>query len=124
MSEEESATPDLIELGRRIFDAGRRADVDGVVGFYSTDVVLEMSDSALTFECLTEIRRFYADFFGLWEDLVSELEELLDLGNGVTFSVISNRGRPVGSTAEVRQRLAWIATWQECKITRVDIYVD
>jgi len=121
---EESTTPDLLELGRRIFDAGRRADVDGLVGFYRSDVVIEMSDAALMFEGSTEIRRFYEDFFGLWEDLVSELEELLDLGNGVTFSVIHHRGRPVGSTAEAQQRLAWVATWQEYKITRVAIYVD
>ena len=121
---EESTTPDLLELGRRIFDAGRRADVDALMGFYRADVVIEMSDAALTFEGPTEIRRFYEDFFGLWEDLVSELEELLDLGNGVTFSVIHNRGRPVGSTAEAQQRLAWVATWQEYKITRVEIYVD
>ena len=56
--------------------------------------------------------------------LALSAEELLDLGNGVTFSVIHNRGRPVGSTAEAQQRLAWVATWQEYKITRVEIYVD
>lgn len=124
MTSEESTTPHLLELGRRVFDAGRRADVDALMGFYRADVVIEMSDAALTFEGPTEIRRFYDDFFGLWEDLVSELEELLDLGNGVTFSVISNRGRPVGSTAEVQQRLAWVAAWEGYKITRVDIYTD
>jgi ketosteroid isomerase-like protein len=121
---EESTTPDLLELGRRVFDAGRRADLDGLMGFYRSDIVLEASTVGLTFEGLTEIRRFYVDFFGLWEDLVSELEELLDLGNGVTFSVISNRGRPVGSSAEAQQRVAWVAMWEESKIARVDIYID
>jgi len=121
---EESTTPDLLELGRRVFDAGRRVDLDGLMGFYRSDIVLEASTVGLTFEGLTEIRRFYVDFFGLWEDLVSELEELLDLGNGVTFSVISNRGRPVGSGAEAQQRVAWVAMWEESKIARVDVYID
>jgi ketosteroid isomerase-like protein len=121
---EESATPDLLELGRRIFDAGRHADVDGLMGFYRSDVVIEVPDAGLTFEGLTEIRHFFEDFFGLWEDLVSELEVLLDLGNGVTLSVISNRGRPVGSTAEAHQRAPWVATWEGGKVTRVDIYTD
>ncbi len=119
---EESTAPDLVELGQRVFDAGRRADVDAIIGFYSPDVILE--GAGLTFEGLTEIRRFYEDFFELWEDLVSELEELRDLGGGVTFSVIRNRGRAVGSTAEAQQRAARVSTWDECKIARVDIYTE
>jgi ketosteroid isomerase-like protein len=88
------------------------------------EVILELQDAGLTFEGLPAIRRFYEDFFGLWEDLTSELEELLDLGNGVTLSVIRNRGRPVGSAAEAQQRVAWVATWGERTIARIDIYLD
>jgi ketosteroid isomerase-like protein len=121
---EESTTPDLGELGRGLFDAGRRADVDGLMGFYRPDVILEMPEAGLTFEGLTEIRRFYEDFFDLWDDLVSELDELLDLGNGVALAVIHNHGRPVGSTAEAQQRAAWVSTWEGRKITRIDIYTD
>jgi ketosteroid isomerase-like protein len=121
---EESTTPDLVELGRGLFDAGRRADVDGLLGFYRPDVILEMPEAGLTFDGLTEIRRFYEDFFDLWDDLVSELDELLDLGNGVALAVIRNHGRPVGSTAETQQRAAWVSTWEGRKITRIDIYND
>jgi ketosteroid isomerase-like protein len=120
----ESGTPDLLEHSRRLFDAGRRSDVDGLLSYYAPEVVIEMPDVGLTFEGLPEIRRFYEDVFGLYEDLESELEELLDLGNGITFAVIRNHGRPAGSIAEVQQRGAWISVWEDAKITRVEIYVD
>ena len=64
---EESRTPDLVELGRRIFDVGRRCDVGGLMGFYRPEVILEMPDAGLTFEGLPAIRRFYEDFFELWD---------------------------------------------------------
>jgi ketosteroid isomerase-like protein len=120
----ESGVSDLLERSRRLFAAGMRADVDGLLSFYEPDVVIEMPDMGLTFEGLAEIRRFYEDFFGLYEDLESELEELLDLGNGITFAVIRNHGRPVGSTAEVQQRGAWISTWEGARIIRVEVYID
>ncbi len=120
----ELRTPDLIEPTLRLFDAGRRSDIDGVLSFYDPEVVIEMPDVGLTFEGLPEIRNFYEDFFRLYEDLESELEELLDLGNGISFAVIRNHGRPVGSTAEVQQRGAWVSVWEGARITRVEIYID
>jgi ketosteroid isomerase-like protein len=124
MMVEEHATPDLLELSRRLFAAGGRADVDGLMSFYSPDVVMELPEAGLTFEGLDAIRQFYEDFFGLYEELTSELEELRDMGNGIGLSVIRNHGHPVGSTAEVQQRAAWVSTWREGRITRVTIYVD
>jgi len=120
MSEEPPAS-DLVELGQSVFETGRRADIDGLLGFYRPDVIIEMPDAGLTFKGLTAIRGFYEDFFGLWENLESELEELRDLGNGVGFPVIRNNGRPIGSRAEVQQRAAWVSTWVGVRIARVDI---
>jgi ketosteroid isomerase-like protein len=120
----EPPSGELVELGRSLFEAGRRADIDGLLGFYRPDVILEAPDAGLTFTGLNAIRDFYEDFFGLWDHLESELEELRDLGNGVAFAVIRNKGRPVGSRAEAQQRAAWISIWVGRKIARVDIYFD
>jgi hypothetical protein len=40
---------------------------------------------------------------GTFEDLEVEIEEFRDLGNGVTYGVLSSRGRPKGSSGLVEQ---------------------
>jgi len=41
--DEESMTPDPVELTRQAFEAAGRNDVDAVVGFYAVDAVLHGS---------------------------------------------------------------------------------
>jgi hypothetical protein len=53
-----------------------------------------------------------------YEEFNAEAEEIIDLGNGVGFSVDIYRGRPVGSSAEVRFRCATVAMQAEGLIER------
>ena len=53
-----------------------------------------------------------------------ELVEFRDLGNGMTFSVISQRGRLPGSTGWVRTRYAAVTTWVDALIGRTMRYPD
>jgi ketosteroid isomerase-like protein len=121
---EESTTPDLVGRLHRVFEAGNRGDVDALVAFYTADVVLEAAGTGLRFEGRAAVRRFYEDWFSLYEDFDSELQEALDLGNGVGFSVLRSQGRPFGSTASAEQRSAWVSTWVEDMIPLVTIYTD
>jgi ketosteroid isomerase-like protein len=121
---EKSTTPDLVELLRRAFEAGNRGDLDALMGFYTADVVLEAAGTGLSFEGRAAVRRFYEDWFSVYKDFESELEEALDLGNGVGFSVLRSRGRPVGSTASAEQCSAWVSTWVEDVIPLVTVYTD
>jgi ketosteroid isomerase-like protein len=121
---EESTTPDLVEPLRHLFEAGSRGDLDALMGFYGPDVVLEVSGTGLSFEGRTALRRFYEDWFSLYEEFESELEEALDLGNGVGFSVLRQQGRPVGSSAHSQQRGAWVSTWVDDMIVRVTVYTN
>jgi len=43
--------------------------------------------------------RLYQDWFGAYEELEYKLEEILDLGHGVTFATILHRGRPGAAPA-------------------------
>ena len=72
------------------------------------------------------MRRFVpsSGYWDCFEELRYELEEALDLGNGVTFLVNRQLARPVGSTAYVRIREAHVIEWVEGMIVRLTVYND
>jgi ketosteroid isomerase-like protein len=121
---EESTTPDLVELSRRLLEAGNRRDFDAVMSFYAPDAVWEGRASGMTFEGRTAIRGFWEDWFASYEELRLEQEEDLALGNGVVFAVIMQMARLVGSSGYVRYRHALVAIWVEGLIERVTLYPD
>jgi hypothetical protein len=92
---EESTTPDLVELARRGFEALNRRDFDAVASSYAPDAVLKLMGMGASFAGVAAIREFFEDFVGTFEEWEIELKEILDLGNGVTFGVYLQQGRPV-----------------------------
>jgi len=84
MSEEESTTPDPVELTRRVVEIGNRRDLDATMAFYAPDAVFDMSDGGLgIYEGASAIRGFCEDWLGNYDEFRIEAEEILDLGNGV-----------------------------------------
>jgi hypothetical protein len=53
-----------------------------------------------------------------------EAEELRDLGNGVTFAVILQKARVVGSRASAQLRYAAVAEWRDSLIVHNTTYTD
>jgi ketosteroid isomerase-like protein len=121
---EESTTPDLVELTRRFIETGNRRDFDAGMSFYGPESVWESMGMATSFRGVAAIRGFFEDFIGGYEEYGVEPEEILDLGNGVTFSVIVQQGRPVGSTAHVQMRFAAVTTWVDGLIKRSTNYTE
>jgi ketosteroid isomerase-like protein len=78
----------------------------------------------MTFEGRTAIRGFYEDMAVAYEEFEWRSKEILDLGNGVGFSVARASGCPVGSTRRVELRAAIVAVWEEGPIVRYVIYSD
>ena len=70
------------------------------------------------------IRAFLSEWWGAFEELHATLEEVLDLGNGVTFSVVRQDARPAGSTSPVRTREAHVIEWVGETATRLTVYTD
>src|SRR5256885_13005130 len=104
---EESTTSDLIELVRRRLDAVDRGDVAAMTSFFAPDGVWDSSPLGMeVYEGRTAIRRFFEDWWGDYDLPGAEAEEILDLGNGVTFTVLVLKGRPVGSGGEGLPRYA------------------
>ena len=121
---QEPTTPDLVELGQRMFEAANRRDFDAVLSFFAPDAVWETVGLGTTFEGVAAIRGFWQDWWAGYEELWVELEEPLDLGNGVTFGVVVTKGRPVGSSGFVRHKNAVVTVWVGGLVARVTNYPD
>jgi ketosteroid isomerase-like protein len=122
---EESTTPDLVELARRSFEAADRRDFGALMSFYAPDAVWDTSPMGLgVYENPTAIRGFFEDWMGAYEEYGMALEEVLDLGDGVAFAVAIQKGRPAGSSGEVRLRYASVSIWENSLIVRVTNYTD
>jgi hypothetical protein len=70
------------------------------------------------------IRGFWQDWFASYEEHWFGQEEVLDLGNGVVFSVVIQKARLVGSSGEVRLRSGVVGEWAHGLIVRVTLYPD
>ncbi len=117
---EEPTTPDLVELSRAWLAAGTSGDLDRTLSFWGPDPVWDMSPMGLgVFEGLSAIRGFYEDWMGAYEDFRIEAEEIHDFGNGVTFCVVLQQGRLVGSGGSVQLRYGTCAIWVDGKAVRV-----
>jgi uncharacterized protein (TIGR02246 family) len=116
---EESTTPDLVELMDRTFEAANRRDLDAVISSFAEDAVFDGRAAGTLFEGRTAIRGFLEDWFGAYEELEVEVEQVRDLGNGVVFAVVIQNGRPVGSAGHLRQREGWVFVWVRGLIARL-----
>jgi hypothetical protein len=98
------------------------AVVDRFTGFLAPDVVWESVGLGTTFEGLTASREFLRDWMARFEDYEIDVEEILDLGNGVVFAKSGHAGRPVGSPGHVglpREVLVHAFVWEQGMITQV-----
>ena len=122
---EESTTPDLAELVRRYVEAAGSGDLDAMMSFYASDAVWDLAAAGLgTHEGSAAIRGFLEDWSASFEDLEVELEDVVDLGNGVVLVVNRLKGRPAGSTGDVQLQQAWIQAWRETLVVRQTSYLD
>ena len=122
---EESTTPDLVELVRRSVQAASDRDLDWVLTLYAPDAVWDMSPLGMgTFEGIEAIRGFMEDWLGAYEVYAMEAKEIVDLGSGVSFAVILQKGRLVGSSGEVHLTYAATGVWENGVMTRSTNYGD
>jgi ketosteroid isomerase-like protein len=122
---EESANPDLLQLTRRIFDAASRRDWDAVMDFHTPASVWDASRFEVgVFEGPVAIRGFFEDWIAAYEEFAIELEEVVDLGNGITFVVYRQKGRLFGSSGSLGGREALVYEWAGGMIVSVTAYPD
>jgi len=121
---QEAATPDLVELTRNVYDAANSGNFDAMTGFFAADAVWVSDEGVGTFEGLAAIRHFVEDWQGSYDQYEAEVEEILDLGTGVTFAISVQTGRLAGSSRHIRIRFAAVYTWAQGSIVRITSFND
>ncbi len=122
MPEEKSTTPDLIELVRRSLEA---ESPEATISFYAPDAVWDASPWGMgVFEGREAVRGFFEDWAGSYTDMEWKAEEIRDLGHGLIFAVILQKGRLVGGSGFVQLRYASVAEWSDGLIKRNTTYTD
>jgi ketosteroid isomerase-like protein len=125
VTSEESTNHDLVELVRSQVDAADSGDIDAMTSFLARDAVWDSSPMGLeVYEGGAAIRRGLEDWWGAFEVSGAQAEEILDLGNGVTFAVVTLKGRPPGGSGEVQLRYAAVTMWVGGVIVRETNYTD
>jgi ketosteroid isomerase-like protein len=122
---EEPTTPELVELMQSSFEAINRGDFDAFMSFWGPDPVSYMSGGGLgTFEGRAAVRGFFEDWLSPYEEFEVVAEEIVDLGNGVTYAIVRQKGRLVGSSGEVEFRFASVGLSVDGLAVRVTNYAD
>jgi ketosteroid isomerase-like protein len=122
---EESTTSDLVELTRRQFEAANRRDMDAMMSRCPPDGVYDTSpDGLVVYEGPAAIRAFIGEWWDAFEEVALEPEDILDLGHGIVFSVVCQKGRPANSTGRLERREAYVLEWVEDMVRQVTVYTD
>jgi hypothetical protein len=122
---EESTTPDLVELTRRQLEAANRGDLDAFMSVFAPDAVYDASRDGLgVYEGPVAIQGLIGGWWNAFEDFQLTLQEFLDLGNGVTFTVLRHDGRPAGSIGYVKTHQAYVSTLVDSLVEAITVYPD
>ncbi len=124
MTSEEPATPDLAEIVRRGVASHTPGQIDAAMRFYRPAAIFDMSPMGMgTFEGRAAIRGFLEDWLGAYDESFEiEVQEFLELGRGVTFTVIRQSGRPLGSSGEIELRYAAVGVFADGLVERTTNY--
>jgi ketosteroid isomerase-like protein len=126
----ESTTPDLEEKVRQAREAGNRRDFDAALAIWAPDAVWELSPIGMGVVEAGHlvgheaIQEFWEALTAPYEDFETVGEEFRNLGHGVTFVVVLQRGRPAGSSGFVELRYAGVGIWRDGLVERYTTYTD
>jgi ketosteroid isomerase-like protein len=122
---EEFTTPDLAERMKRAVEAFNAGDFDLAASMYAPAALFYPRAAVGVLEGRETIRSFFEDWHGMYEEFTFEIEEVHDLGNGVTFCVISQCGRLADTAAWIPQeRSALVVTWADGLIEKETNFTD
>ena len=122
---EEPGNSDLAELARRFCECLERRDYDAAIKFFDLNPVWDMSEMGMgIFEGRVPVQGLLEDWNGSYDEWEIELENLLDVGNGVVYTVVTERARPTGSTGRVHLRYGAVVVFAETLIAHAKTYPD
>jgi ketosteroid isomerase-like protein len=113
-----------VEVVRGLYAAAARRDNAAVYAIYADDIEWDATRTergAVTGQMVhghAGLQGWLREWYGAWENIDDNLEEVLDAGDDEVLSVMTQRGRGRVSGAEVEDRLATIWTVREGRIIR------
>jgi ketosteroid isomerase-like protein len=113
-----------VEIVRRLYQAAARRDNVAVYSLYDPDIEWDATRTergTVTGRVARGhegLRKWLRDWYGAWENIDDDLEELIDLSDDEVISVMTQRGRGRASGVQVEDRLATIWTIQGGRIIR------
>jgi ketosteroid isomerase-like protein len=116
---EESTTPNLVEVVTGLFEAADRGDWEAVLSVYAPDAVWQTDDGIFDAATPARIRGFWEEVAAMFEDFTIKVETVVDLGNGIVFSIYESGGRLAASTGVLTARTALIYEWVDGRIIRL-----
>jgi ketosteroid isomerase-like protein len=122
---EESTTPDLAELARRLREAFDRGEFVLALTFYAPDAVLDTSPMGLEeLRGHAAIRQGWVDALSAYAAFNLSEEGRTDLGNGVVLTVLVVKGLLSDSGGDLNMRYAQVNEWRDGLIARETLYTD
>jgi ketosteroid isomerase-like protein len=121
---DESTTPKLVELTRGVFEAFSSGNLEAGLSRYAPGALYQSGALGTVFEGRAAIRGFMQEWTGAYEEFEMQPEEVLDLGGGIIFSAVRQRGRLLGSAGSVEWRFGAVAIWSDGSIVRAITYDD
>ncbi len=116
---EEPATPDLVELTQRAFDAVDRRDFDVALSLFAPDAVWASEVLETNFEGAPEIREFLERWSSAYEAFDVQAESIIDFGSGVVLCSLTNTRPAIDGVSEPGLRFALVIVWAEGVIRSV-----
>jgi len=118
-------TADKVELTRWAYASLNSRDFDALMDIFGPDSVWDVSRWGLGIHAGADaIRRFLGDWFETLDEYEVQIEEMLDLGNGVIYVEVLQIARPAGSGYSLHLRSAPVFVWAAGVVARLTLYPD
>ena len=95
-----------------------------MASFCAHDAVYDARRVGLRLEGREAIRGFAEQWSSVYEEVTIEVREGRDLGHGVGFAVVSQRGRLPRTTAWVQEAFPLVSIWADGLIQHTASYLD
>jgi ketosteroid isomerase-like protein len=119
-----------VEIVRRVFEAAADGDTAAVFALYDRDIEWDASGTqrgALTGKVVhghDAVRAWLEEFYGIWEAVNDDLEELIEVDDDRVLSLFTQRGHGSASGIVVEERLGGVWTVRERKVVKVVWYAS
>jgi ketosteroid isomerase-like protein len=113
-----------VQTLRDAYAAVSRGDWDAATRVADPEFELQTADQVVNpgvYRGPTEVRRFFEDLFGPFEEVIVEAEEFFERGDRIAVFIFT-RLRPRGSSAMMENRIGHLWTMRDGRAIRLEVF--